>query len=379
VGKTTIAAATALKIAGQGRKTLVVSTDPAHSLGDAFDFKLTNNPVLLQENLWAKEINVLEELSRNWDVLQKFFSTLIKSASGLSDIVSEEMAVPPGLDEVFGLMEIYNAEKSGAYDCVVIDCAPTAQTLRLLSLPDVAKWWIEKILPLERRIARTIRPMRKTILGLPIPSEEVYDKIEELFEEIGRLHELLLDPNRSSVRLVMNPERVVIEESRRAFTYLNLFGYPVDCVIVNRILPPKAGKAYFRDWYKSQIKYLEDIKVSFSPLPVLESYLMKSEIFGRELLTELADELYGELNPVDVLYNGQPQKIMKDGEKYIFSLDLPFLEKKDFELLKDDNHLLVRTGNIRREILLPNVLAAFDIEKASFSERQLRVTFTRGD
>ena len=379
VGKTTIAAATALKIAGQGQRTLVVSTDPAHSLGDAFDTKLANSPVRVQENLWAKEINVLVELSSNWEVLHRFFSTLIKSAGGLSDIISEEMAVPPGMDEVFGLMEIYSARESGAYDCMVIDCAPTAQTLRLLSLPDVARWWIKKILPVERKIARTIRPIRKTFLGLPIPTEEVYDKIEALFEEISRLHSLLTDPELSSVRLVMNPEKVVIDESRRAFTYLNLYGYPIDCVIVNRIMPPKAGRSYFREWRKSQIKYLEEIRDCFAPLPILESYLMRNEIFGHERLTEMADAIYKDLNPMEVFHKGQPQKFTKEGEKYIFSLDLPFLEKKDFELLKDDNHLLLSTGNVRREILLPDMLVKYEIEKAAFTGKQLKVVFTRGE
>ena len=379
VGKTTIAAATALRIAGQGQRTLVVSTDPAHSLGDAFDTKLANSPVRIQENLWAKEINALVELSANWDVLHRFFSTLIKSAGGLSDIISEEMAVPPGMDEVFGLMEIYNAMESGAYDCMVIDCAPTAQTLRLLSLPDVARWWIKKILPMERKIAKTIRPIRKTILGLPIPTDEVYDKIETLFEEIGRLHSLLTDPEVSSVRLVMNPEKVVIDESRRAFTYLNLYSYPIDCVIVNRIMPPKAGRSYFREWRKAQIKYLEEIRDCFAPLPILESYLMKNEIFGKQLLSEMAKAIYKDLNPMEVFHKGQPQKFTKEGEKYVFSLDLPFLEKKDFELLKDDNHLLLSTGNVRREILLPDMLVRYEIEKAAFTGEQLKVVFAKGD
>jgi len=262
---------------------------------------------------------------------------------------------------------------------MVIDCAPTAQTLRLLSLPDVARWWIKKILPMERKIAKTIRPIRKTILGLPIPTDEVYDKIETLFEEIGRLHSLLTDPEVSSVRLVMNPEKVVIDESRRAFTYLNLYSYPIDCVIVNRIMPPKAGRSYFREWRKAQIKYLEEIRDCFAPLPILESYLMKNEIFGKQLLSEMAKAIYKDLNPMEVFHKGQPQKFTKEGEKYVFSLDLPFLEKKDFELLKDDNHLLLSTGNVRREILLPDMLVRYEIEKAAFTGEQLKVVFTKGD
>lgn len=378
VGKTTISAATALRIAGLGYRTLVVSTDPAHSLGDAFCRKLGNTATQLSDNLWAQEINVLQELSQNWDTIRTYLASVIKSMSGLDDVISEEMAVPPGMDEVFGLLEIYSAEKSGKYDCLIIDCAPTAQTLRLLSLPDVATWWIDKILPLERKIAKTIRPIRKSLLGIPIPTEDFYDSMEELFFQIKELKELLMDPDTTSVRLVLNPERMVIEETQRAYTYLNLYGYPVDSVIVNRILPARVRAAYFKDYKRVQQEYLKTIQMNFSPLPVFKASQNRTEVAGHELLLDLAQDIYGEHDPRNTFYKGQPQKFLKENGNHLFVLSLPFLDKADLEVFKDEDQLIIRAGSYKREIFLPNPLAVLKITNASFKENELRITFSKG-
>ena len=245
VGKTTIAAASAMRAADLGHRTLVVSTDAAHSLGDSFDMNLGNAPTRVADNLWAQEVNVLDEIAANWKTVQEYIASFFKSR-GVADILAEEMAVLPGLDELFGLLHLHRARQSSQYDCVMVDCAPTGQTLRLLSLPEVSQWWMEKFFPIERKLAKTLRSMRKrTIMTVPIPHDDVYASIQELFDNIGSLKELLVEPKKTSVRIVLNPEKIIIAETQRAYTYLNLYGYSVDCVVANRILPEEVTDSYF--------------------------------------------------------------------------------------------------------------------------------------
>jgi len=376
VGKTTIAAATATSAADLGYKTLVISTDAAHSLGDSFDLKLGNCPTKITDRLWAQEINILHEIEANWKTIQEYIVSFFRS-TGVDDILAEEMAVLPGVDELFGLFHIHRADQSGKYDCLIVDCAPTGQSLRLLSMPEVARWWMQKIFPVERRVAKTLRAMkRKTIMSIPIPEDLVYASIQQLFDDIGTLKEMLAEPDRTSVRIVLNPEKIVLEETQRAYTYLNLYGYPVDCVIANRILPNEVTDSYFSDWRKTQRKYMDKVESMFSPLPILRSKLMRSEIVGRKLLAEFGRDLYGDDDPTKVFYEERPQRVIKDSDAYVLILKLPFVKKAELDILKNEDELTIQIGNYRREILLPSALSLLQVGKATLKANELRITFT---
>jgi len=379
VGKTTIAAATATRAAELGYRTLAISTDPAHSLGDSFDLTLGNSPTKVSDNLWAQEIDVLQEIEANWKTVQDYMASFFKS-TGVDDILAEEMAVLPGTDELFGLFHIHKANQSGNYDCLIVDCAPTGQTLRLLSFPEVARWWMQKIFPVERKVAKTLRAMKKrTIMSVPIPEDSVYASIQELFDDIGALKELLAEPETTSVRIVLNPEKIILEETQRAYTYLNLYGYPVDCVIANRILPDEVTDSYFSGWRKAQQKYMEKVESVFSPLPILQSKLMRSEIVGRKLLTQLGQDIYGQQDPTRVYYSQRPQQVIKEGQTYVLVLKLPFVKKAGLDVLKNQDELTIQIGSYRREILLPSTLSLLRVEKATLKTNELRITFVKGE
>lgn len=379
VGKTTIAAATAARAAELGHKTLVVSTDAAHSLGDSFNLQLGGSPVKVSDNLWAQEVNVLEEISVHYETIRKYLASFFKS-TGLDDILAEEMAVLPGTDELFGLFHIHQANRSGRYDCLVVDCAPTGQTLRLLSFPEVARWWMQKFFPVERKIAKTLRAMKKTtIMSIPIPKDAVYASIQTLFDDIGALSELLMEPKTTSVRMVLNPEKIILEETQRAYTYLNLYGYPIDCVVANRILPDEVKDSYFADWRKSQAKYMDKVRNMFSPLPILTNKLMRSEIVGRKLLLEVGRGIYGDDDPTKTYYEERPQRLIKDGDAYVLLLKLPFAKKGGLSILKNENELTIQIGNYRRDILLASALSLLEVEKATLKADELRIRFVKGE
>jgi len=378
VGKTTIAAATATHTAQLGYKTLVISTDAAHSLGDSLDVKLGNTPTKISDNLWAQEINVLEEIAANWETIQNYMASFLKSM-GVDDILADEMAILPGLDELFGLFHIHKAHQSGTYDCLIVDCAPTGQTLQLLSMPEVVRWWMQKFFPIERKIAKTLRAMRKKkFMSIPIPEDSVYASIQKLYDDVGALKEILAEPSTTSVRIVLNPEKIVLEETRRAYTYLNLYGYPVDCIIANRILPDEVTDSYFSAWRKSQRRYMAKIENTFSPLPVLKSNLMRSEIVGRKLLVQLGQDIYSGQDPTKVYCNQRPQQIIRDKQAYVLVLKLPFVKKAQVNILKNEHELTIQIGNYRRDILLPSALSMMEVEKATLKADELRVTFFKG-
>jgi len=379
VGKTTIAAASAMRVAELGHKTLVVSTDAAHSLGDSFDVKLGNSPTKVADKLWAQEVNVLEEIAANWKTVQEYMASFFKSR-GVEDILAEEMAVLPGMDELFGLLHLHRAKQTNQYDCVIVDCAPTGQTLRLLSLPEVSRWWMQKIFPVERKVAKTLRMMRKkTILTIPVPDDALYASIQVLFDNIGALKELLADPKKTSVRIVLNPEKIILEETQRAYTYLNLYGYPVDCVIANRILPDEVTDSYFSSWRKTQSKYMSKIESVFSPLPVLRSKLMRSEIVGTKRLSKLGKYIYGSDDPSRIYYDQIPQQVITEQDGYVLIIQLPFVKKASLDILRNEDQLTVRIGNYRREILLPATLSLLQIGKAKLESNELRIAFVKGE
>ncbi|MDE2483647.1 MAG: ArsA family ATPase [candidate division NC10 bacterium] len=374
VGKTTVSAATALMAAERGYRTLVISTDPAHSLADAFDRPLGPEPTPITDHLWGQEINVLEEIRTHWGEVKDYLTVLF-ATRGVEEVIAEEMAVFPGLEELCSLLQIRLRGEEGRFDCLIVDCAPTGETMRLLSFPDVARWYMEKLFPWERRIVTAMGPIVQPFVPVPLPKDNVYAAIEALFTRIDGMKEVLCDPKRSSVRLVLNPEKMVIKEAQRALTYLNLYGYVTDAVICNRILPRQLQHGYFAEWSHIQGRYREMIQRGFSPIPIWEIPLFDREVVGLSMLERMGRSLFADQDPLNVWMSGPIQTVRKKGGHYYLRLKLPFLQKEELSLLKRGDELVVSIGNFRRDLMLPRALADLTVKRARLEEGYLVVRF----
>ncbi len=378
VGKTTVSAATGLCAARLGYKTLVLSTDPAHSLADAFDMPLGPEPVPVVENLWGQEVNVLEDLNRYWGEVQQYLTALFASR-GLDDVVAEEMAVLPGMEEICSLLHIRQHFQEDRFDCLIVDCAPTGETMRLLSFPDVARWYMEKLFPWERRIVTSLGPLVQPLVPVPLPKDDVYAALERLFYRIDGIKEILVNPEHSTIRLVLNPEKMVIKEAQRSLTYLNLYGYVTDAVISNRVMPQEAASGYFAAWREVQRRHRRTIQEAFTPLPIWEVPLFGSEVVGLSKLQLMADTLFEGKDPTHVYFQGYVQTLRKTGKAFTLKLKLPFAEKGDLSLLKRGEELIVSIGNFRRDLILPRAVTNLPVAKARLEEGVLTVRFAANE
>jgi arsenite/tail-anchored protein-transporting ATPase len=376
VGKTTVAAATAVRAAAAGKRTLIMSTDPAHSLADSFDIPLTTRAQPVADNLWAEQIDAQERLEANWRDIQEFVISFLNWA-GVDAIEAEELSVIPGLDEIFSLTDVKQHADSGRFDVLVVDCAPTAETLRLLSLPEVMNWYIERIFPVERRVVKTIRPLLSRITSMPIADDRIFAAVERLHRNLDGVRQLMVNDRMSSVRLVVNPEKMVIAEARRTYTYLSLFGYRVDAVVVNRIIPDEVNDPYFGKWKDIQAEHLATIQESFEPVPILTAKLFDREMVGLDLLAEMGEEVYGDKDGTEILHRDEPLRVRKRGTSYILSLRLPFVEKSELDVYRKGEELYVRVGSYKRNLVLPQTLQRLDVKDASFVEDRLEVRFAR--
>jgi arsenite/tail-anchored protein-transporting ATPase len=376
VGKTTIAAATAVRASRAGHRTLVMSTDPAHSLADSFDVELGAHAREIAPNLWAEQIDAQERLEANWREIQEYMVALMNWA-GVESIQAEELSVLPGLDEIFSLIDVKRYVDGGDHDLLVVDCAPTAETLRLLSLPEVMNWYIERIFPVERRVVKTIRPMLTRITSLPIAEDRVFSAVERLHRNLDAVRRILNDETISSVRLVVNPEKMVIAEARRTYTYLSLFGYRVDSVIVNRIIPDDVTDPYFGKWKDIQADHLGTVRDSFEPVPILTARLFDREMVGIELLEKMGQEVYGDTDVAEVLHTEEPIRIRKRGTSYVLQMRLPFVERSDLDVHRKGDELFVKVGQYKRSLILPQTLQRLTIREASFVDDHLEVRFAR--
>jgi len=374
VGKTTLAAATALLSSKKGYKTLVISTDAAHSLSDSFDIQLSNEPKKIAPRLYGQEINALEQIEKNWGDIKSYLSALFAS-QGVDDIEAEEMSIFPGMEELFSLMEIRNYGKTQEYEVIIIDCAPTADTLRLLSAPEITSWYLKHIFPLQRTAAKAIRPVANRVLPFPFPQDKVFGAMKKLTSQLAEMKEILDDQKKTSIRLVVNPEKMVIKEAQRAFTFFNLFGYAVDLIIVNRLLPFEVQDTYFKKWKSIQATYKKMINESFSPVPILSAELYSQEIVGVELLNTMAEKVYGKKDPAKVFFTQKPISIAKTDGGYDLFLYLPFVEKKDLNLYQKGEELFIKVGSYKRNILLPQTLLNYSIKEAKFDKDRLRISF----
>jgi arsenite-transporting ATPase len=374
VGKTSLSAASAIRAARLGRRTLVVSTDAAHSLADALDLRLTGEPTTVLPKLDAVEIDVNRELASHWGVIHEYLTRFI-TFRGVEETVAEELAILPGMEELFSLLRVKAYADSRLYDVIVIDCAPTGDTVRMLAVPEVLGFYFERIFPIQRTVVRTVRPVAKRVTDLPLPSDDVFGAIKELYSQMQRTGPILQDPSRSSIRIVLNPEKMVINESQRLYTYLNLFGFPVDAIVANRVLPEEARSSYFDRWFDIQAAHLAMARAAFDPLPFFEAPLFDREMVGTQMLGEFAERVFGDTDPTEVLHREKPMEIRKNGGGYTLSLRLPFAEKDRIQVWTRGDDLVVQVDNQRRHLVLPRTLAGRQVEGAAFADQRLRVTF----
>ena len=374
VGKTTAAAATALRCADAGLRTVVLSTDPAHSLADAFDVPLSSTGTPIADRLWGQQLDAQERLEETWADIQAYVMAVLDWA-GVDAIEAEELSVIPGLDEIFALTDIKAYASSDDWDVVVVDCAPTAETIRFLSLPDILSWYMERIFPMERKVVRMARPLLSRVTSLPIAGDEVFAATRRFYDRLDGVRELLTDPARTGVRLVVNPERMVIAEARRTHTYLSLFGYRVDAVIANRLLPDAVTDPWFKAWKETHAEHLAAIEDGFAPVPVLRAELAADELVGLDRLREFGATLYDGLDPAARLHDSEPLRVERRGGTYVLSLALPFAERDDLELGRRHDELFVRVGPHRRALLLPDSLRRRTVSAARFRDDRLEITF----
>jgi arsenite-transporting ATPase len=370
VGKTTVAAATAIKTSRSGKKTLIISTDPAHSLSDSLQTALNPYPTKINDNLYGMEVNVEYELERHWSIIKEYLTLFFKS-QGIDDVIAEELAIFPGFDEVASLLHLLNFYEEREYDVIILDCAPTGETLRLLSVPEVAKWYMNRFFGIEKRVLKIVKPIAEPIINLPLPTDDVLDKIQDMYVKMGKLKEIL-ESDDTVVRLVMNPERMVVKESERAFTYLNLFGYRVDCVIVNKVFPEEVGE-YFSEWVKIQRKNLKEIEEKF-PVTLFKIPFKSAEIVGN-LLYDLSDSLYDGEDPLNIFSHEKPMRIEKIGDEFILAVRAPFVKKEELNLMKRGEELIIIAGKWKRILFLPQSLAMREPSGASFNNGEIHIKF----
>ena len=350
-----------------------MSTDPAHSLSDSLGIELGADPTEVSENLWGQEIIAAAEMRRNWSRVSTWMTGLLLG-QGVDRIRAEELTVPPGMDELFSLLQIKKHWDSEEFDVLIVDCAPSGETLRLLGFPEVAQWWVRKAFPFNKGLIGAAAPLARA-LDIPIPDQALMDEVDHLVNNLIAMDEILRDHQHCSIRLVMNPDRMVINEARRTFTYLCLYGYLTDAVVVNRIFPAEVDDTYFSSWRKYQSEQLEAVEAGFSPVPILKARFFDEEVIGSGMHERLSEELFGDLDPAAILHPGLARELETDGDRTVVRINAPFVEKEEIGLQKVGEELVVTVGDARRTIILPSGLAQKDPINAAFEKGSLEVTF----
>jgi arsenite/tail-anchored protein-transporting ATPase len=376
VGKTSVAAATARRCAAAGMRTIVLSTDPAHSLSDSLEAELGSEPTPCGDLLWGQEVQAQEEMERHWDAVSEWLGELL-AEHGVDRISAEELTVPPGMDELFSLLQIKRHHDEREFDAIIVDCAPTGETLRLLSFPDVCTWWLEKVFPWERRLVAAARPIARSFLDIPLPSDAVMDDVQRLVRNLVTMNGILRDRSCTSIRLVMNPDRMVVREAMRTFTYLNLYGYLTDAVVVNRIFPDEAAAGYFGGWAETHKRQMELVRSAFSPVPILTAPFFEQEVIGPAMLDRLGDAVFEGRESQDLLFEELTQELVTSNGTAQLRLAIPFAEKADIGLKKIGLEVVVRVGSQKRTIVLPQAMAAYRPAGARFEDGALQVTFEK--
>lgn len=376
VGKTSVAAATAVRVAGGGKKVLIMSTDQAHSLGDSFGVPLTNEPTEVDKNLWALEIDSIVEGERAWGNMKEYMKQFL-TAKAEGGIEAEELLVFPGLEELFSLFRITEIYEQNQCDLLIVDCAPTGETLSLLKFPEIFGNFIRNALPMKKKATKIAGPMVEKVTKIPMPKENVFDDIEALDNKLEKLQTIMMDKSVTSIRIVTTPERIVIKEAKRNFTCLHLFNYNVDAIIVNKVYPRSALDGYFSKWISLQEEGLKDIKESFGQIPIFTLGLLNSELKSMDTLAKASELIYGKSNPIEVLFQDRIFEVKKEQEQYVLVLNLPFATKDQFELSQKGDELLIQFNNERRCFTLPDILKGKEVDGASYEEGWLNIRFAK--
>jgi arsenite-transporting ATPase len=372
VGKTSVAAATARRAAASGARTLVLSTDPAHSLADVLGEQIRDEPTPVADGLWAEQVHAQAELERNWTAVRSWLSAQLLRR-GADRISAEELTVPPGLDELLALLRLRRHADGDAFDVVVVDCAPTGETLRLLSLPDVARWWLDRVVPAQERGALdAARPFARAVLDVALPGDDVLHDVTAVVRGVLAMGDVLRDAERASVRLVTTPERLAVDEARRTFTYLNLYGFPVDAIVVNRVFPEEVGP-YFGAWRERQEAELRDVVDAFAPVPVLRAPYFAEEVRGAAMLDRLGDAAFGDRDVAAILHTGAAERLEISEGGARLHLPLPLAQRGDVSLRQVGGELVVRVDGYKRTLLLPPALHGWSARGAALADGALTV------
>lgn len=374
VGKTSIAAATACKIAKEGKKVLVISTDQAHSLGDSFNIKLSNKPINITNNLDTLEVNIISENEAIWGNIKSYIEKLAMFKAD-KNIESEELLVFPGFEDLLALLKIKEINDENKYDVLIVDCAPTGETMALLKFPELFKWWMEKFFPFKRKAASMVKPIIDATLKVPIPDAKTFDEIEELYKKIDKLHKLLMDREKVSIRIVTTPEKIVVKEAKRSFSYLHLFDFNVDAIIINKIFSKEIGKGYFEKWMQIQEDSINEIYESFKPVPIFKATLMNSEIRKYESLIKMGESIFGEVVPEEIFFKDKIFEVENIEGNYNLIINMPFVDKKELNIYHKGDELSISIKNEKRSFTLPQKLLSKEVDKASYSEGKLRIHF----
>lgn len=384
VGKTSVAAATGLRLSRLGYRTMVMSVDPAHSLADAFDLgpdlfqDKTASPYPIDDKLSIQEVNIQKEIRRHWREISSYVVSVLRT-TGISDVEAEELAILPGMEELSAMMYVNQFRRERLYDVIVLDCAPTAESMRFVSMPTTLEWYMKHVFPFQRGLLKAVRPVANRISPVELPPDSYFANIQSLFGRLDGIAELLEDPKVTSVRLVTNPEKMVLRETQRAFVYFSLHGLTVDSIIVNRVLPPAITDAWFEEWRASQAKILDEIEEYFAPVPMKRVPLFNHEVLGRAALEELESVLYPDKDdPAAVTLTESPYTFEKCNAHYEVSLRLPFAAKGEVGLFKKGDELVVEIGNLRRHIGLPTSMAALTPTRARLENKILTVEMKEG-
>lgn len=374
VGKTTIAAATALRAAELGHKTLLMSTDPAHSLADALDQPLGPEPEAVLPNLYGQEIDIYYSIKKYWSNMRELILSVLQWR-GMDKAIAEEMAVLPGMEETAAFLWLELFYRTGGYDLIVIDSAPTGETLKHLTLPQVSQWWLTRVLPVQKLTQKSLGSMVRRVTGVPL--DKGLQELETFYDKLKQVQELMSDPKICSIRLVLNPERMVIQEALRAYTYLQLYNYPVDAVIVNRILPAESSEAVFGEYLAAQQDYLTEVEDTFAPLPLFRIPHLGREVFGSERLREIAGQAYGDQDPRQIFYHKSPYHFIEQKQGYLLSIDLPFLTEAEVSVKQLGDQLVIQAKKRRRNLFLPKFLAYYQVTSSQMMDGRLLVRFEK--
>ena len=380
VGKTSVAAATGIKAAEMGKKTLIMSLDAAHSLIDIFDLgrnlldQNRGKPVKVRENLWLQELDIQEEIQKNWGSIHKYLSLLLNT-TGLNEILAEELAILPGMEEVSLLLYINQYVQRKKFEVIILDCAPTGESLRFISIPTTLEWYMSKVFKMERTLVKIARPIAKRIYNVPLPGDDYFETLEKLFTRLKGVDLILTDPQCTTVRLVTNPEKIVLKETQRAYMYFCLYRMHIDAIVMNRIFPEGVRDDYFSEWKKNQETYRKKAEEYFSPLPILSVPLFREEVLGYEQLKRMAEEVYAGKNPLDHFYSGELYRLEKKDGVYRLLLKLPFASKEDIVLNTFAEELSIRLGGYKRLIPLPRPVAGARSVRAKMDGDTLQITF----